>query len=137
MARNKDTQCYITGGNDDLFEVSEILRKSNVIVDPEEKVVRLESHEMISLRYSNPTPWNLPRDVTEERLAAMIDGMTSKVENMSNCIFNLHVPPKDSLLDQCPLLDASVDPPKPVTNLWCSEPEAKPWLTQYESASLC
>lgn len=114
--KNRNVQCYITGGNDDPFEVSEILRKSKVIVDPEEKVVRLdESHEMISLGYSNPTPWNLPRDVPEERLAEMIYGMTSKVETMSNCIFNLHVPPKDSLLDQCPLLDASVEPPKPVT----------------------
>ena len=111
----KDVKCYITGGNDDPYEISEALSRSQRVLDPEEKVIQLdEEHEMISLGYSNPTPWKLPRDVSEEVLAEKIEGMTSKVQNMPNCIFNLHVPPRESMLDQCPLLDASVDPPKPV-----------------------
>ena len=76
-----------------------------------------ETHEMISLGYSNPTPWKLPRDVPEEVLTGKIEEMASKVDNMANCIFSLHVPPKDSLLDQCPLLDSSVHPPKPVMQI--------------------
>lgn len=106
--------CYITGGNDDPFEISEVLRKSQL--DPEERVVNLdENHEMISLGYSTPTPWKLPRDVPEETIAQKIQEMVSNVQDMPNCIFNLHVPPKNSMLDQCPLLDSSVDPPKTVT----------------------
>jgi Icc-related predicted phosphoesterase len=114
--KDKNVQCFITGGNDDPFEISDVLRKSQIVADPEDRVVRIDdSHEMISLGYSNPTPWRLPRDVPEETIAQKISEMTSGVENMSNCIFNLHVPPKDSMLDQCPLLDPSVDPPKTVT----------------------
>ena len=109
--------CYITGGNDDPYEISEALNKSKRVQDPEEKVVQLDDeHEMISLGYSNPTPWKLPRDVSEEVLAEKIEAMTSRVGNMANCVFNLHVPPKESMLDQCPLLDGSVDPPKPVSS---------------------
>ena len=115
--KGRDIKCYITGGNDDPYEISEALSRSQRILDPEEKVIQLDAeHEMISLGYSNPTPWKLPRDIPEETLAEKIEAMTSKVQNMPNCIFNLHVPPKESMLDQCPLLDASVDPPKTVTS---------------------
>jgi len=112
---NKGVQCYITGGNDDPFEISQAIPNSGTVQNPEDRVVHLdEIHEMISLGYSNPTPWKLPRDVPEETLAQKIEEMTSRVQNMANCVFNLHVPPKDSNLDQCPLLDSSVDPPKTV-----------------------
>jgi len=115
--KGKGIGCYITGGNDDPYEISEALSRSQRILDPEEKVIQLDAeHEMISLGYSNPTPWKLPRDISEDALAEKIAAMTSKVQNMPNCIFNLHVPPKESMLDQCPLLDASVDPPKTVTS---------------------
>jgi Icc-related predicted phosphoesterase len=32
-------------------------------------------------------------------------------------VFNLHVPPYGSGLDRCPKLDASVDPPRPVSGV--------------------
>lgn len=113
---SKRIKCYVTGGNDDPFEVNEAFHNSNTVIDAEEKVLQLdESHEMISFGYSNPTPWKLPRDVPEERIAKELDKMAAKVGNMKNCFFNIHVPPKDTPLDQCQLLDSSVDPPRPVT----------------------
>ena len=113
--RGTDVQVYITGGNDDPYEVETILRGSNFIVDPEGEVVKIdENKEMISSGFSNPTPWKTPREVSEERLKEEIDKMISKVQDMKNCIFNIHVPPKDSQLDTCPQLDDSVYPPKPV-----------------------
>jgi Icc-related predicted phosphoesterase len=36
--------------------------------------------------------------------------MISRVENISNCIFNLHAPPYDSTLDIAPLLDEDLRP---------------------------
>ncbi|HYB84527.1 MAG TPA: metallophosphoesterase [archaeon] len=113
--RGTGVQVYITGGNDDPYEVETILRGSNFIIDPEGEVVKIdENKEMISSGFSNPTPWKTPREVSEERLKEEIDKMISKVQDMKNCIFNIHVPPKDSQLDTCPQLDDSVYPPKPV-----------------------
>lgn len=106
---------YITGGNDDPYEVESILRKSDFIIDPEGEVIKIdENKEMISSGFSNPTPWKTPREVSEERLKEEIEKMVSKVQDMKNCIFNIHVPPKDSQLDTCPQLDDSVYPPKPI-----------------------
>ena len=119
---------YITGGNDDPYEVESILRNSNFIIDPEGEVIQIdENKEMISSGFSNPTPWKTPREVSEERLKEEIEKMISKVHDMKNCIFNIHVPPKDSQLDTCPQLDDSVYPPKPVLkeeDLWSLAPEA-------------
>jgi Icc-related predicted phosphoesterase len=113
--RGTGVKVYITGGNDDPYEVESILRKSDFIVDPEGEVVRIDDgREMISSGFSNPTPWKTPREVSEERLKEEIEKMISKVQDMKNCIFNIHVPPKDSQLDTCPQLDDSVYPPKPI-----------------------
>jgi uncharacterized protein len=38
--------------------------------------------------------------------------MASKIQNMSSCIFNLHVPPIRTSLDECPKLDTTEFPPK-------------------------
>ena len=113
--RGTGVKVYITGGNDDPFEIENILRRSDFIIDPEGEVIKIdENKEMISSGFSNPTPWKTPREVSEERLKEEIDKMVSKVQDMKNCIFNIHVPPKDSQLDTCPQLDDSVYPPKPV-----------------------
>ncbi len=113
--RGTGISCYMTGGNDDKSEVVEILKDSDYIVDPEGKVVRIdEHHEMISTGYSNPSPWKCPRELPEDELFVRIDEMASKVEDVNNCIFNLHAPPLSSGLDNCPRLDTSVFPPRPL-----------------------
>lgn len=102
---------YITGGNDDLREITPILQSSDFVIDPEEKVVSLDSkHEMLSTGWSNPTPWKTPREVSEEELGKMMDEMAFQVKSFKNCIFNTHVPPIDSGLDTAPKLDANLKP---------------------------
>jgi Icc-related predicted phosphoesterase len=105
---------YVTGGNDDPFEMSDILRKheSDVVIAAEDKVLKLGSeYEMISLGYSNKTPWNLPRDITEEELQSKIEGMATSVHDMKRAIFNLHVPPYDTPpIDYAPQLDETLKP---------------------------
>jgi Icc-related predicted phosphoesterase len=39
------------------------------------------------------TPWNCPRDVSEEELENHLEDLTSQVNNMEKCVFNIHVPP--------------------------------------------
>jgi len=99
-------KCFVCPGNDDRFEIDKALLKSDYIVNPEGKVLNVDDHhEMISTGYSNPTPWNTPREESEEALRIRIDAMASRVENMQNCIFNLHCPPYDSGIDLAPQLN--------------------------------
>ena len=108
-------QVYLTGGNDDPLEIEEILNNSDSVINAQDKVCRIdEHHELVSSGLSNPTPWKTRREVSEEKLAESLEAMISKVQDVKNAIFNIHVPPKDSQLDTCPLLDTSVYPPKPV-----------------------
>ena len=110
--RDSGTKVYITGGNDDLPEIKPIIGASDYVVDPEDKVVDVDGkHEMISCGWSNPTPWKTPRESSEEELEKRIENMIAQhVKDMSNCIFNMHVPPIDSGLDTCPKLDANLKP---------------------------
>lgn len=102
-------QCFITPGNDDPLFVDEILSRSAVIVNPDEQCIRLDSgHEMVSLGYANMTPWHCPRDLPEEELAARLERLCGMVRNMSTCIFNLHCPPYNTILDTAPLLDETL-----------------------------
>lgn len=102
---------YVTGGNDDLPEIKPIIHESKYVIDPEDKVVDIDGkHEMISLGWSNPTPWNTPRECSEEELAHKIEAMTSQVRNMKRCIFNLHVPPIDKIISDCVKLDKDLKP---------------------------
>lgn len=102
---------YITGGNDDLREITPVLQSSSYVIDPEEMVVDLTPrHQMLSSGWSNPTPWKTPRECSEEELAEKIEGMTVQVRDFKSAVFNLHVPPVDSGLDSCPQLDETLKP---------------------------
>ena len=102
-------KCYVLPGNDDRFEIDEELAKSDYIVNPEGNVVDLDGcHEMISTGWSNATPWDTPREESEEALEKRIDAMASRVEDMKNCIFNLHCPPYDTGIDMAPQLDRNL-----------------------------
>jgi len=109
--KESNIRVYITGGNDDIAEIESIIGSSNYVIDPEDKVVELDGKfEMISTGWSNPTPWKTARECPEDQLWAKIEKMAAQVQNMKNCIFNLHVPPIDSGLDTCPKLDENLKP---------------------------
>ena len=111
-------KCYLTGGNDDDDEDIALLDKhqTDKIVYPEGKVVMIDDiHSMVSFGYSNPTPWDTPREVEDSVLAEMIENVLKGIDDFSNVIFNFHCPPKDCTLDLAPKLDTSYDPPRPVT----------------------
>lgn len=110
-------RCYVSGGNDDLTEVMATLPATGTrsFVGCEGRVVALDDrHAMISLPYVNPTPWNTPREASEERLAEMIDETVGGLGDLRHAIFNFHAPPIDSTLDTCPKLDPTTDPPSQI-----------------------
>jgi Icc-related predicted phosphoesterase len=100
---------YVTGGNDDEPVVLEVLKESDVLKECDEKVIGIEfkneEYDMLSLGYSNPTPWNCPRDICEEELAKKIEKLAREVGEMQKCIFNIHVPPFGTILDLAPKFD--------------------------------
>jgi len=104
--KDKRVRCYISPGNDDMWEIDPILNRSRFVLNHDNKVVEIDgAREMITLGYSNPTPWDLPRDITEEQLADKMDALASQVKDVKNSIFNVHVPPYKSGLDTAPELD--------------------------------
>jgi uncharacterized protein len=114
---SSETRVFVSAGNDDPFEVDRVLDESDVIVRHDGKVVRIDDHhEMIGVGYANQTPWNCPRDIEEDELHGHIDELAQQVDDMERSIFCIHVPPVDSGLDTCPRLDASVYPPRVITD---------------------
>jgi Icc-related predicted phosphoesterase len=104
-------KCYVSPGNDDFFEIDEALDSATYVINPEEKTVDIDGeHEMITLGYANHTPWNSPREVDEEVLQQKIDKMASQIKDMKTALFNLHVPPINTVIDQAPKLDETLKP---------------------------
>jgi Icc-related predicted phosphoesterase len=104
-------ECYISPGNDDYFEIDEVLSSGKHVVNPEGRVVEIDDkHEMITLGYTNRTPWDSPREVDEDVLQKKIDAMAERVREMPDAIFNIHVPPIDTPIDQAPKLDKDLKP---------------------------
>jgi Icc-related predicted phosphoesterase len=104
--RGTGIRCMVSGANDDFFVVDEALRKSEVIEDPNGRVIELDhGYEILGMGYGNPTPWPCPRDIPEDQLAARIDRAAASVRNPGKTIFSLHVPPLGSGLDLAPRLD--------------------------------
>ncbi|RPH60106.1 MAG: metallophosphoesterase [Chloroflexi bacterium] len=102
---------YVCPGNDDRFEVDDILRASRHVTLAEGRVISLDDqHEMISSGWSNRTPWNTYREEDEAQLAARYAAMIAGLKNPRNAIFNIHVPPYNSNLDEAPELDENLRP---------------------------
>ena len=108
--KGKYIDVFMTAGNDDLLAVDSVIDNSSVFVNPDLKKVFVKEYEMISLSWSNPTPWDTSRECSEEELEEKIEGMASQVDDMNTAIFNFHIPPYDTLLDQAPKLSDKLVP---------------------------
>jgi Icc-related predicted phosphoesterase len=104
-------RCYVSPGNDDMFELDDLVRASKLVQLVEGMVVQLDAnHEMISSGWSNITPWHTYREESEEQLQARLDAMLAKLKNPRQSVFNIHVPPYGSCLDEAPELTADMKP---------------------------
>ena len=96
-------QCYVMPGNDDEFAVDEAL-ESRYVINPDNAVVDLGGVQMLSCSWTNPTPWDSPRELPEDELAARLEGLAAQLDPKLPTIFNLHCPPADTPLDRAPQL---------------------------------
>jgi Icc-related predicted phosphoesterase len=103
--RGTGIQCFVCPGNDDIFEIDEVIATSKTVRLAEGKVIDLDGqHELASSGWSNPTPWDTHREEPEEALLQRIEAVVSKVRNPENSVFSLHPPPYGSGLDEAPEL---------------------------------
>jgi Icc-related predicted phosphoesterase len=103
--KDRKVRVFVSAGNDDSFEVDDILRASQIVENHDGKVLQLEGgFELMGLGYSNITPWNCPRDISDEELAERIDHLAGQIRNMKQAILAIHVPPYDTRIDYAPKL---------------------------------
>lgn len=96
--------------NDDMFELDPLLRQQGHVVETgDDEPIDLEGFQMVSLGWTNPTPWNTFRELPEKDLAKRVDEIVARVTDPSRVIFNFHAPPYGSGLDEAPALDADLN----------------------------
>ena len=103
-------KCFAAPGNDDAFFIDELFADSDAIELLEGRVVEVDGIEMLTTGWSNETPWKTERETSESELRTMIMEMIDRLERPENAIFNIHVPPHATALDQCPKLDENLRP---------------------------
>jgi len=107
--RARGIPLYVMLGNDDPAELRDILDAAPWAMHAEGRVLPLDDdHELLSWGYSNLTPFDSHREQPEPALAASIAAMTSQLRDPARAVFNLHVPPIASGLDEAPVLDATL-----------------------------
>ncbi len=105
---DQSVRCFVMPGNDDPPGVDTAIERATRVEACDERIIDLGAYSMISLGYSNITPFDSPRELEEDELYRRVEGLATQVDDVGRCIFNLHVPPYDSLLDSAPQLDAEL-----------------------------
>ncbi len=103
------TRLLLGLGNDDLTPMEQVVQDDPVAELTDLDILRLdERHELLTLPYSNPTPWATHRELSEDAIARRLDEGIAKLEDPGNAVVNAHVPPFGAPLDLAPKLDAAL-----------------------------
>jgi len=99
----------LSPGNDDKLSIDDIIRAevANIpnLIFGEEEVVRLnKDSEILCFGWSNPTPFDSPRECSEEELEERLEKVAKQVQNPETAVFCIHVPPYDAIIDYAPLV---------------------------------
>jgi len=99
-------RALVMAGNDDPPEIDEVLATAERLEDVGGEVIELAPGiHMASVGESTPTPWHTPRELPDEvigeRVAKVVEGLPST----GIAIWNLHMPPHRTGIDDAPELD--------------------------------
>jgi uncharacterized protein len=98
-------RCFVCPGNDDQFEVDDVLARAKHVEACEGRVVEIDGFQLASTGWSNRTPWDTYREEDEpelgKRIEQVVSGVTAPAERT---IFSFHCPPYGSGLDEAPEL---------------------------------
>jgi Icc-related predicted phosphoesterase len=104
-------KAFVCPGNDDQFEVDEILDAAPGVELAEGRVVDVEGFQMASTGWSNITPWHTYREEEEDVLFQRIMRATAGLSvGPERAILNLHCPPFGSGLDEAPGVNEDLTP---------------------------
>lgn len=100
-------RCIVCPGNDDRFDIDQILAESSRIVHGEGISVDIgDGYQVASSGWTNPTPWDTPREEADEalakRLAALMETVTVEPDHL---VLSLHAPPYGTTLDVAPKIN--------------------------------
>ncbi|HEY3982116.1 MAG TPA: hypothetical protein VGM79_33005 [Streptosporangiaceae bacterium] len=108
--RGGEIPCILNGGNDDIWEIDDIIEASPSVSFAESKVLDIGGFYLASMGWTNPTPWNTFREAPEDVLAAKIDAVVASIPDLGRAVFNFHAPPYGTGLDEAPALDENMRP---------------------------
>ena len=98
-------------GNDDALEIDEAIKRDPRVIYGESNVVDLDGeHEVATSGWTNPTPWDTPRECSEEELLERLESTVAKVKRIETAVFCFHCPPYDTEIDKAPKLDKDLTP---------------------------
>jgi Icc-related predicted phosphoesterase len=105
-------QIYAISGNDDEEFVRRVLDESSAfdMIDGYVSTVEETGQEILGYGYSNPTPWDTPREKEEEELREDLFELAEQVDDWSDAIVNIHVPPNGTHIDDAPKLNENNEP---------------------------
>ena len=106
----QDLPCILNGGNDDIWEIDDIIDAAPSVSFGEGRMLDLDGFHLVSMGWVNPTPWDTFREAPEDELATKIETVVSQIPDMERAIFNFHAPPYGTGLDEAPQLDANLRP---------------------------
>jgi hypothetical protein len=102
---------FVTPGNDDPGVVDAALATSSYIQNVERRVAYLpDGREVIGLAHANPTPWNTPRELPDDELGTVAEGLLKQLERPREAVLMFHCPPYGISLDEAPKLDEHLRP---------------------------
>jgi Icc-related predicted phosphoesterase len=109
---DKPVPLYLIPGNDDDFSIDQVLNRPQYTpVNVDGQVVEIPGGlELLACGWSNNTPWQTPREETEDQLYERLEALARRVSDPRRAIFMIHVPPHDSGLDTAPILDENLRP---------------------------
>ena len=101
---------WVIPGNDDDRSIDPILDSAQYARNVDHRVVELdEHHELVSLGDTSMTPWECPRDYPESHMIPTVRGLFEQVLNPAGAIVNMHCPPRNTSIDQAPMLNERLE----------------------------
>ena len=102
--------CIIIPGSMDAFYLDDLFNSGSYVQNGDGRIIEFNGYEILSIGGGKPSVFKHPREFSEEELADKINELVKKVKDMNKCIFNIHVPPYDTDLDQGVLYDEELKP---------------------------
>lgn len=96
-------------GNDDPPEIDATLTASRSLTNVQGRAVELSTGIWMASRgESTPTPWHTPRELDDAALGERVAEVTSEIPDEAMAIWNIHMPPYRTGVDEAPVLDADL-----------------------------